>query len=80
MPLGVENQQNQTEGSSVLIKDINFMNFREEEREREITHARKNENFIFLTPIQIFYINIIKALIGFSLKYWTNQTNNQTMQ
>lgn len=68
MPLGVENQQNQTEGSSVLIKDINFMNFREEEREREITHARKNENFI------------IKALLGFSLKYWTNQTNNQTMQ
>ena len=54
MPLGVENQQNQTEGSSVLIKDINFMNFREEEREREITHARKNENFIFLTPIQYF--------------------------
>lgn len=80
MPLGVENQQNQTEGSSVLIKDINFMNFREEEREREITHARKNENSIFLTPIQIFYVNIIKALLGFSLKYWTNQTNNQTMQ
>ena len=68
MPLGLENQQNQTEGSSVLIKDINFMNVREKEREREITHVRKNKNFIFLMPIQIFYINIIKAVLEFSLK------------
>ena len=68
MPLGLENQQNQTEGSSVLIKDINFMNFREKEREREIAHVRKNKNFIFLMPIQIFCINIIKAVLEFSLK------------